>query len=47
MTLGKNQIPFRLSDVLEQYGTCIELIPVDKYFHDVSISLYLKDKNDL
>jgi hypothetical protein len=44
MTLGKNEMSYQVYDVLKRYGTCVELIPVDKYFHDITIGLYLKNK---
>mgnify|MGYP003388747242 CR=1 FL=1 len=33
----------RPAEVLSQYGRCIELISMDKYYEDISIGLYLKD----
>ena len=30
-------------EVIERYGKCLELIPVDKYFKDISVGLYVKD----
>ena len=29
-------------DVVEKYGKCLELVPIDPYFHDISIGLYSK-----
>jgi hypothetical protein len=29
-------------EVLETYGNCVSLVPIDKHFYDVSIGLYLK-----
>ena len=33
----------RVADVLERYGSCLELVPMDSSFHDVSVGLYVKD----
>ena len=30
----------RIADVLGQYGRCLELIPLDPHFHDISVGLY-------
>mgnify|MGYP001265259894 CR=1 FL=1 len=30
-------------EVIERYGRCLELIPVDKHFKDISVGLYVKD----
>ena len=32
----------RPSNVISKYGRCLELVPVDKNFHDISVGLYLK-----
>ena len=34
----------RLSAVeaVERYGKCLELVPIDPHFHDISIGLYSK-----
>ena len=29
-------------NVISKYGRCLELVPVDKNFHDISVGLYLK-----
>ena len=34
----------RPAEVLSQYGRCVELISMDKYYENMSIGLYLKDK---
>ena len=31
-----------VAQVIEEYGKCIELIPMDPYFHNISVGLYLK-----
>ena len=33
----------RVADVLERYGSCLELVPMDSNFHDISVGLYVKD----
>jgi len=30
-------------DVMSKYGRCLELVPIDKNFHDISVGLYVKD----
>ena len=31
------------SEVMERYGNCLELVPMDESFHDISVGLYIKD----
>lgn len=33
----------QVADVLQRYGECLELIPADPQFHDISVGLYEKD----
>lgn len=33
----------RVADVLEQYGKCLELVPTDPNFGQISVGLYVKD----
>ena len=33
----------RVIDVIERYGRCLELIPLDPHFHDISVGLYAKE----
>jgi len=33
----------RTTKVLEQYGNCVELVPLDPNFHDITVALYEKD----
>lgn len=40
MTGIKTAYGVRVADVLSQYGRCLELIPLDPYFHDISVGLY-------
>ena len=31
------------SEVIERYGNCLELVPMDESFHDISVGLYVRD----
>ncbi len=33
----------RPAEVIERYGRCLELAPLDRRFHDISVGLYVKD----
>ena len=33
----------RPAEVIELYGQCLELVPLDRRFHDISVGLYVKD----
>ena len=33
----------RIMEVIERYGKCLELVPIDPHFHDISVALYEKD----
>lgn len=33
----------RPSEVMARYGHCLELVPLDRRFHDISVGLYVKD----
>ena len=33
----------RVVDIIERYGKCVELVSMDPNFHDISVSLYVKD----
>jgi len=33
----------RVAEVLERYGNCLELVPIDPNFGDISVGLYVKD----
>ncbi len=35
--------PLRAVEVVERYGKCLELVPIDPHFHDISVGLYAKD----
>ena len=43
MTELKTPGRVRVKDVIEKYGRCIELVPLDPNFHDISVSLYERD----
>ena len=32
-----------VKDVIERYGQCLEMIPMDPHFHNISIGFYVKD----
>jgi hypothetical protein len=32
-----------VADVIQRYGPCVELVPVDPHFHHISLGLYVKD----
>ena len=40
---SKTETRLRPAEVIEKYGGCLELAPMDKYFHDISVGLYVKD----
>ena len=33
----------RPTEVLDRYGHCLELVPMDPNFEDISVGLYVKD----
>ena len=33
----------RPAEVIQHYGQCLELVPLDRRFHDISVGLYVKD----
>ena len=35
--------PLRPAEVIERYGKCLELIPMDAHFHDITVALFVKD----
>jgi hypothetical protein len=43
MAASKTTERLRVADVIERYGKCLELVPMDPHFHDVSVGLYVKD----
>ena len=34
----------RVAEVIECYGACLELVPIDRRFHNISVGLYVKDE---
>ena len=40
MTATGNKL--RPAEVIERYGHCLELVPLDRRFHDISVGLYVK-----
>lgn len=32
-----------VAQVIDEYGKCLELVPMDPHFHGISVGLYLKD----
>ena len=43
MTEAKTPERLRTADVVERYGHCLELVPLDARFHEISVGLYDKD----
>ena len=43
MTETKTTERLSVSDVIERYGECLELVPMDPHFHDISVGIYVKD----
>ena len=43
MTNTKKTGATRVADVIEQYGRCLELVPMDPHFHSISVGVYVKD----
>ncbi len=33
----------RPAEVIQRYGQCLELVPLDRRFHDISVGLYVKE----
>jgi hypothetical protein len=33
----------RVRDIVRQYGDCLELVPMDPHFHNISVGLYIRD----
>lgn len=32
-----------MAEVIEKYGRCLELVPIDPHFHNITVGLYVKD----
>lgn len=43
MAESKTRERVRVTDIIEKYGRCIELVTIDPHFHEVSVSVYAKD----
>ena len=39
----KTRTSLRVAEVLERYGSCLELVPMDPNFKNISVGLYVKD----
>lgn len=42
MTQNNSTDRINISEVIEKYGKCLELIPTDPHFHGISVGLYFK-----
>ena len=38
----RHSAPTRVAEVISEYGRCLELVPMDPNFHNVSVGLYVK-----
>lgn len=43
MATSKTRPRGQVVELLERYGQCVELVPLDPNFHDISVSLLVKD----
>lgn len=43
MTEARTEERLRPADVIARYGNCLEMMPMDVQFHNISIGLYYKD----
>ena len=43
MARSKTAERIRVSDVIERFGTCLDLVSMDPHFHSISVGLYVKD----
>ena len=43
MTDTKKADSIRITDVIERHGRCLELVPMDPHFQDISVGLHVKD----
>ena len=43
MAQTEPRLPLRPAEVIGRYGHCLELIPMDSHFHDISVALFVKD----
>ena len=42
MNYANTSAPPRVADVIREYGRCLELVPMDPNFHNISVGLYVK-----
>ena len=40
--MATSETRLRPAEVIERYGQCLELVPIDRRFHDISVGLYVK-----
>ncbi len=40
---GRNGKLSQVEEVIERYGRCVELVPMDPHFHNITVGLYEKD----
>lgn len=33
----------RVAEIMERYGTCLELVAMDPHFHEITVGIYVKD----
>ena len=38
-----DNFPLHVNEVIEEYGKCLELVPIDPHFKNISVSLYEKN----
>ena len=43
MLLSERAEALRVADVIQKYGKCLEIVPIDPHFHDITVGLYVKD----
>ncbi len=43
MTKARTSERVHAADIIERYGKCLELVPMDNHCHDISVGLYVKD----
>ena len=43
MTETRTEERLGAAEVTERYGKCLELVPMDPHFHDITVGLYVKD----
>ena len=43
MSTSKVSSELRVADVIQRYGKCMELVPLDPHFYDITVGIYVKD----